>query len=952
MSGPHDLFISFHRAHAEPVRRLRAALNSLGISCVASPGTGFDGERTDSKVFLAWCCEDYFRSRTCQKELATAFIARGRESAGTPERILLVNAHTGVRHIYPVVLRDLLFAFAPGLPEAPNFGELASWLQEQCAAVSGTLGALAAPCMREAFDSVEARTPLFEGRDRELWDIYAALHPATPDAAVGGSGPVVVVSGDVGQGKSILAREYAFRFGTAYPGGVFRLAAGDARPAASLAELSENPPLKSQLSALLRQMSPDANTEGQDVPALSQQLGEILATAGQPFLWIVDNLPDGLNGPAFRQWLAPDSAGCWGRTLVTTRSRRYDSRAESIHLPPLDEASALKLLVRAGPPANEDEQEAVNWLLEDLGRGAHATATAGALAAAETRSRRGPYGALAEQIENHGQRAADVAVRFPEHLPASHASNAAALALCAVSSLEESGRNLLRLAGELADATLPAEFIAECFQRSGISAEEEENPSFAIFLTEPVAEPMTAETARAYAEAAMASLERLCLAERTRAGVRVHPLGARLIAAVAPNPLKQVSLHAAALHTLYTAAEPCVAAGDWLRFAPLATHARTLVGDLSRRPIDPAEDPVASSRRVRLGLVLAEMDAAQGLRQRAMKGYRDAAAYLVRAMNAEPHNASRQRDFARAQERIGDLLAAQNDWPGALDRFRKSLGIRAYLAKQDPAGPERQCDLLRHHLKIGEILATRGDVEDALQSYRAAHAIIERLSTEAPADLERRFELAFSFERLAALYVRLGDGGAALNTLYPALHIYETLAEAHPGRPAFARAPAVIHNMIGDLLRARADLSGALDRYRTALGIAEKLATLDPGRAEAQRDLALCHNNIGNVLTGLEDPAGAAEHYRLYVSISERLAEQGATGARQRDLAVGFMRCGIATEQVANPADALVYYRKARAILEKLAAVTPHNEALRKDLAWVRERIDSLSEEEQGQEAR
>jgi tetratricopeptide (TPR) repeat protein len=953
--GPYDLFISFHRACAEPVKRLSAALESLGVSCFTSVGTGsgsaaeLPAELAESRVFLAWCCEDYFRSRACQRQLAAAFIAREREPAGAPERLLLVSAHTGVRHIYPVALRERLFAYAPGLPEAPDFDELAEWLREHCTAVSGPFGAPAEPDWLEAFDSFVAPAPLFEGRERELWDIHAALHPAASAVVSEGGGPVVV-SGAAGQGKSCLAREYAFRFGPAHPGGMFRLAAREARPAASLAELSENPALKEQLSALLRRLSPEADAEALDLPGLSQRLGEVLAAAGQPFLWIVDDLPDGLNGPAFRQWLAPDSAGPWGRTLVTTRGRRYDSRAEAIHLPPLDEASALRLLLRESPPANDGEQEAVAWLLEDLGRGAHATAMAGALAALEGRNRRGPYALLAERIEAHGREAADIAVRFPDYLPASQATAAAALVLCAVRTLGESGLNLLRLAGELADATLPTEFIAECFERSGLGAEEEKPRPFAIYLAEPMVEPMTIEAARAWAETGMAALERLCLAERTQGGVRVYRLAARIVASVVPSPLKQVSLHAAALHALYAVAEGCVAADDWQRLAPLAAHARSLVGDLSGRPIDRAEDPMALTRRVRLVLILADMDAAQGARQRAMQGYRAAAAYLLRAMKAEPHNVSRQRDFARSQERIGDLLAAQGDWPGALDRFRKSLGIRAYLAKQDPAGPERQRDLLRHHRKIGEILTARGDVEGAVQSYRAAHAILEKLSAEAPADLECRFELAASFERLAALYIRLGDSRAALNALNPALSLYESLAEAHPERIAFVRAPAVIHNMMGDLLRARADLSGALERYRTALGIAERLAAPELGHPEAQRDLALCHNNLGHVLAGLEDPAGAAEHYRRYVSISERLAEQGAGGARRRDLAAGYMKCGMATEQVGDPAEALAHYRKARAILEKLAAVTPHNEALRTDLAWVRERIESLSGAEESGE--
>jgi tetratricopeptide (TPR) repeat protein len=953
--GPYDLFISFHRGCAEPIKRLSAALEKLGIAFCAIDGTSPDNAELpaalpESKALLAWGSEEYFRSRGCQNHLAAAFIAREAAPAGHAERVLIVNAVAGVKHIYPVHLRDLQFASAPGLPDAPDFTELAEWLREHCAALPDTLGELGARVRSgwlEAFDSVSAAAPRFEGRERELWDIHAAVCPRPPAATPGDTGPVVVVSGAAGQGKSLLAREYAFRFGSAYPGGILRLAAGTAQPTVSFAELAENPPLKKQLAALLRKLAPDADPEGLTVPALRERLGELLASAGKPFLWIVDDLPDGLNGPAFRQWLAPDSAGPLGHSLVTTRSRRYDGRAEAIHLPPLDEYSALGLLLRDSPPLSESDREAVDWLLEDLGREARAMAMAGALADLERRNRRGPYAALWKQIEGHGREAADLAVRFPEEFPQGHEATVAALLLSAIEALEEPGRNLLRLAGELADATLPAELVAECFFASGLNADEQRVRSFAIFITEPAVEPVTVVSARAHAEAGMAALERLCLAERSDGGVRVHPVAARVMARSSADPMKRAALHGAALQVLYGIAERCVAEGDWQALVPLAAHAHVLVGDLRNRPIDPAEDPAEVKRRVRLFLCLADLDVALGARQQAMQAYRGAAAFLVRAMNADPHNGSRQRDFARAQERIGDLLAAQDDLPGALDRFRKSLGIRAYLAKQDPDGPERQRDLLRHHHKIGAIQSQRGDVEGALQSYRAAHRILDKLSGDDPTDAELRFELGASYERLAGLYVRLGDAGSALGSLHPALSIYEGLAQAHPEQLPFQRAPVAIHNMVGDLLRGHADLSGALDRYRTALSIAARLAEQDPVNPDVQRDLALCHNNIGNVLTGLEDSEGAAVHYRAYLAIGERLAaEEPARGARQRELAVGYMKLGMAIEHSETPAEALEQYRKAGAILERLAAVTPNNEVLRKDLAWVRERIGKLSSEE------
>ena len=956
MPGPHDLFISYERGCADPVKRLAAALEKLGVACCTvkggpARGTALPAELGGSKALLAWCSEEYFRSRACQRQLAAACIAREREPAGHPERVLLVNAVPGLKHVYPVRLRELIFAAAPGLPDAPELSELAEWLAEHCAALHGTfceLGALVQPGWVEPFDSVGAPAPVFEGRTRELWDIHCALHPALPAAAKNAAERVAVVSGAAGQGKSFLAREYAFRFGSAYPGGIFRLTADEAHAAVSLAELSENPPLKQQLTGLLHRLAPESDPSGMSVPALCEQLGETLARAGEPFLWIVDGLPDGLNGPAFRQWLAPDGGSGFGRTLATTRSRRYDSRAEAIHLPPLDQLSALRLLQRETTLANDDDREAVAWLAEDLGREARATAMAGALAERNPLGRRGPFAELAKAMERRGTEAADLAVRFPEEFPEGQEAAVAAVLLCALSAVGEAGRHLLCLAGELGDAALPLGLVADCFLASGLRVDDKKFVrGFAIILNEPAVEPVSAESARAQAEAGSADLEKLSLAERTDGGVRVHAIAARASAQVFAEPAMRAALHAAALRIIYAVAERCVAEKDWRALAPLAAHARALIGELRNRPIDPAEDPIDVKCRVRLALSLADLDTARGARPRAMAAYRDAAAYLVRAMNADPHNGSRQRDFAAVQERIGDLLAAQDDLAGALDRYRKSLGIRAYLAKQDPNGPERQRDLLRHYDKIGALQSSRGDLEGALQSYRAAHRIIEQLSCAVPPELEQRFELGASHERLAVHYARAGDNGAALAELDPALHIYEVLAEAHPERLDFLRAPSAIHSMMGDLLRVRADLSGALERYRTALAISEKLAAREPKSAAGQRELAACHHNLAQVLMRLEDPEGAIAHFRAFLTATETLApEQWAGIARRRDRAMGYLQLGVALEQVEKQDEALHEYRKAGTLLEKLAAVTPHNEALRKDLAWVRERIEALTETE------
>jgi hypothetical protein len=66
----------------------------------------------------------------------------------------------------------------------------------------------------------------FVGRFREMWEIHSALHRTDVGAISGVLGQDIgQITGLGGIGKSLLAREYAVRFGSAYPGGVFWLRA-------------------------------------------------------------------------------------------------------------------------------------------------------------------------------------------------------------------------------------------------------------------------------------------------------------------------------------------------------------------------------------------------------------------------------------------------------------------------------------------------------------------------------------------------------------------------------------------------------------------------------------------------------------------------------------------------------------------------------------------------------
>ena len=59
--------------------------------------------------------------------------------------------------------------------------------------------------------------------------------------------------------------------------------------------------------------------------------------------------------------------------------------------------------------------------------------------------------------------------------------------------------------------------------------------------------------------------------------------------------------------------------------------------------------------------------------------------------------------------KVGDVLVAQGDLPGALKSYRDSLAIAERLAKADPGNAGWQRDLSVSYSKIGDVLVAQGD---------------------------------------------------------------------------------------------------------------------------------------------------------------------------------------------------------------------------------------------------
>jgi hypothetical protein len=82
----------------------------------------------------------------------------------------------------------------------------------------------------------------------------------------------------------------------------------------------------------------------------------------------------------------------------------------------------------------------------------------------------------------------------------------------------------------------------------------------------------------------------------------------------------------------------------------------------------------------------------------------------------DPANTQWQRDLSVSHERIGDVLVAQGDGPGALTAYRQGLAIAETLTARDPANTQWQRDLVVSYVKLGEVTKDRSYVATAWRS--------------------------------------------------------------------------------------------------------------------------------------------------------------------------------------------------------------------------------------------
>jgi tetratricopeptide (TPR) repeat protein len=531
----YDVFISYAHKDQEPVRAFVRGLSAEGvvvfiddteIEAFGSIQRRVEQGIAKSKVLVAWYSTNYSKSRACQWELSTGYLY------GSGERVLVVNPERQTDHIQPRSLLDRVFLTAAD----PN--QLAREVKRRAAEFADALGETLSLKQPRSFGFQPAGSNRFVGRAPELWAINDGLKRSANPMLSGVVRSIVQIRGMGGIGKSLLAEEYALRFGAAFPGGIFWLNAFGR---------DSNKSVQDREADRMQQITEFAAyiplpVEKKPFPEIWAMLAEELAKS--PCLWIVDDVPSGLTREQLSKWYSPHPSI---PTLITIPDLSHDDLGVRVDLDALNRDEALDLL-RAHKLKDGDAEGAVS-LVEALER--HPLAIEIAASYLEFRNGSVSCADFVEQLRTPTRDQLEFAAKVK------HTAGLVTALSATMAQLSAPATDLLLLASALASAPIPAELIDAAFVRL---------------------DQCSAEAAQVMRMEATAETDRFALSRfdpvRPEAR-RVHTLVSRAARLHAASPERVAQIRAAAVAALTDSLQAMTYA-KLFRLGLESTHAREL----------------------------------------------------------------------------------------------------------------------------------------------------------------------------------------------------------------------------------------------------------------------------------------------------------------------------------------------------------------------------------------
>jgi tetratricopeptide (TPR) repeat protein len=760
MVAEFDAFFSYRRTDLERAGPLLSALDSAGVRVWRDENELPDNAPITpeirnaiarSKTLIALYSAEYPLSHACFEELSTAWIAAQQAGELPYSRVLVLNPEGGFEHI-PAVLRE-----QQSMRWSSGFAAIAARIRAHTDALTGSLHKAEAPARPEYHPAPLIAAQRFVGRVRELWDLHGQLTADRMSIITGVFGPAAAqVRGMGGNGKSMLAREYAIRFGAAFPGGVFWLNAfGNDDSKGPLDAASREALRRDQVRTFAVRC--EVAVAGLDPEQVETAFWARLSERGQACLWIVDDLPSGLaTGEIEAHWAARWAGAA---TLITTRSTEYRSIGQGIDLEMLAEEEAVRLLTSRRPPGTEAERDAAREIVRSLGCHPLAVEVAGSYLARGFST----YPQYLAALSDPDSDAVEFGAELKEALPTGHERSISTTLLRSVRMLGTDGMAFLELASVLAVAPIPLSFVEAVFDE----------------CSEP----------RPQAIRGIDEADSLSLAKIEGADARtVHTLVARAVRNPRRPAIQFRSAAIRALLKLLTDTAADIRRQDEIRRE--LVHARHLIAGR-------LEDVEA----VAVALLAARADREQGDYAAARKLEEEALDASLRRLGDE------HPDTLLVMDDLAQTMFAQGDLAGARELFEQVVETsRRVWGAEHPDTLSAMSSLAVTIHQQGDLPRARELQEEVLEAFRLV------LGAEHPYTLRTMGNLALTLSAQ-------GDLAGARELHAQVLEAFERVLDAeHPHTLTAMSSLAGVVCAQGDLARARELQQQVLDARRRVLG--------------------------------------------------------------------------------------------------------------------------------------
>lgn len=285
-----------------------------------------------------------------------------------------------------------------------------------------------------------------------------------------------------------------------------------------------------------------------------------------------------------------------------------------------------------------------------------------------------------------------------------------------------------------------------------------------------------------------------------------------------------------------------------------------------------------------------------------------------------------QRELAAAYERVGavqgdPLYANLGDTAGAIESYRKALGIRKALAAVSSTS-EDQLALTDISMAVGNTLVSTGDRQGALRVLEEAEPMAQKLAAEHTDNPELQENYAGMCFSLGRAYADMGDWPRSAAYYRNSAAIREKITNGPPQFLLVVRTKlAGAYGYLSGVEYRQGHVDQAIQLQTKAGQILSALLATDANNATLRGFLFQSEYWLGYYLLKKGLPAEALNHYKVAFAGYQKLATEDPKDAfAKRSLAGCYMSLGIALAATGNTSEGLESARRGNQMFEALAA--------------------------------